>query len=72
MLLQVDTLRAGLVGKTRDVFARRYCNRRLIPVGKQGEARLKNDNNGLSHSKELHLLLKQVSFSALGQSNVGG
>ena len=56
----MDALRPGLLGRTREAFSLRYCGRRLIPVSRAGEVRLKYDNNGLSHPKELHTLLKQV------------
>ena len=50
----------GLLGKNREAFSTRYCHRKLVPVGKSGEIRMKYDNSGLLHAKELHLLLKQV------------
>jgi len=59
-MLQVDALRPGLLGKTRDEFAIRYCARKLIPVRSGSDAKKKYDNSGLSHAKELHALLKQV------------
>ena len=62
--LQVDALRPGLVGRTREAFSLRYCNRRLMPVGKAEEKRVKYINNGLSHARELHELLKQVRNAA--------
>jgi hypothetical protein len=58
--MQVDALRPGLLGKTRDAFAIRYCARKLIPVRSGSDAKKKYDNSGLSHAKELHDLLKQV------------
>ena len=64
--LQVDALRPGLLGKTRDAFALRYCARKLVPVrGPGGETRKKYDNSGLGHPKELHALLVQVSLGVL-------
>ena len=60
-MLQVDALRPGLLGKDRAAFAYRYCNRRLIPVGRQGSNTKKFDNSGLSRAGELHALLKEVS-----------
>ena len=63
-VLQVDALRPGLVGRTREAFSLRYCNRRLVPVGKAEEKRVKYINNGLSHARELHELLKQVRNAA--------
>ena len=63
-LLQIDCLRPGLLGPTRDAFAMRYCNRRLVPVGRRGATRLKYDNSGLSHAVELHMLLKEVGSLA--------
>ncbi len=61
MLGQVDALRPGLLGRDREAFAHRYCNRRLIPVISRGGApRMKWCNTGLAHAAELHALLKQV------------
>lgn len=61
--VQVDALRPGLLGVNREVFANRYCNRRLIPVfGRSGAQRMKWSNTGLTHAAELHALLKQVQF----------
>jgi len=63
---QVDAIRPGLLGKTRDAFAIRYCARKLVPVRSSGgESKRKYDNSGLSHPKELHALLKQVLLFTL-------
>lgn len=59
-LCQVDALRAGMLGKDRAAFSYRYCNRRLIPVGRQGSNTMKYDNSGLSRAGELHAVLKEV------------
>ena len=60
--LQVDALRPGLLGATRDEFARRYCARHKVPVrGREGAHYLKWCNTGLSHGRELHAVLKQVA-----------
>ena len=60
--LQVDLLREGLLGRTRDDFAHRYCARRLVPVrGSRGAAGARfYDDSGLARGRELHGLLKQV------------
>ena len=59
-LLQVETLRPGLLGKHRDEFAFRYCARRLCP--KQGRWQtMCYDNSGVARPRELHGLLKRVS-----------
>lgn len=58
--MQVDALRPGLLGGTREIFAKRYCNRRLVAVCSGMESRMKYDNSGLSYAAELHSLLKQV------------
>ena len=49
-----------MLGKDRMAFSYRYCNRRLIPVGRQGSNTKKYDNSGLSRAGELHALLKEV------------
>ena len=49
-----------MLGKDRMAFSYRYCNRRLIPVGRQGSNTKKYDNFGLSRAGELHALLKEV------------
>lgn len=49
-----------MLGKDRTAFSYRYCNRRLIPVGRQGSNTKKYDNSGLSRAGELHALLKEV------------
>ena len=59
MLLQVDMLRPGLLGSTREAFSARYCGRRLVPVAHKPDQR-RWDNGGLSHAHELHALLSQV------------
>ncbi|KAK9866369.1 hypothetical protein WJX84_005962 [Apatococcus fuscideae] len=58
---QVDALRPGLLGPNREVFAQRYCARRLVPVWQGGHRtdQRKWDNSGLARATELHLLLKQ-------------
>ncbi|KAK9844937.1 hypothetical protein WJX74_008894 [Apatococcus lobatus] len=58
---QVDALRPGLLGTSREVFAQRYCARRLAPVWQKGRRtdHRKWDNSGLARATELHLLLKQ-------------
>ncbi len=62
LCLQVDALRDGLLGKTRNAFSKRYCDRKTVPVGKSGAHHMSYDNSGLSHGKELHMLLKKVPF----------
>lgn len=61
-VIQVDLLREGLLGTTRDDFAHRYCGRRLVPVrGSRGAAGARcYDDSGLTCGQELHGLLKQV------------
>lgn len=61
-MLQVDLLREGLLGASRDEFSNRYCGRRLVPVrGSRGAAGAKcYDDSGLTRGRELHGLLKQV------------
>ena len=49
-----------MLGKDRSAFSYRYCNRRLIPVGRHGSNTKKYDNSGLSRPQELHALLKEV------------
>lgn len=49
-----------MLGKDRAAFSYRYCNRRLIPVGRQGSNTMKYDNSGLSRAGELHAVLKEV------------
>ena len=61
-LSQVDMLRPGLLGPSREAYAARYCSRRLVPVARSAEQR-RWDNGGLSHAHELHALLSQVSFA---------
>jgi hypothetical protein len=58
----VDLLREGLLGRTRDEFAHRYCARRLVPVrGSRGAPGARfYDDSGLARGRELHGLLKQV------------
>ena len=58
----MDLLREGLLGRTRDEFAHRYCARRLVPVrGSRGAAGARfYDDSGLARGRELHGLLKQV------------
>ena len=58
--VQVDAIRSGILGKDRTAFSYRYCNRRLIPVGRHGSNTKKYDNSGLSRAGELHALLKEV------------
>ncbi len=62
LCLQIDMLRPGLLGPNREVFAQRYCGRRLVPVWRAGNRtdQQKWDNSGLVRATELHLLLKQV------------
>ena len=56
----MDAIRSGMLGRSREAFAKRYCNRKLVPAGKLGDTRMRYDCSGLSHARELHLLLKQV------------
>ena len=56
----MDALRPNILGKDRSAFSYRYCNRRLIPVGRHGSNTKKYDNSGLSRPQELHALLKEV------------
>lgn len=49
-----------MLGKDRAAFSFRYCNRRLVPVGRNGSNSKKYDNSGLSRAGELHALLKEV------------
>ncbi|KAK9812930.1 hypothetical protein WJX72_005929 [[Myrmecia] bisecta] len=56
---QVDAIRPGLLGFSREAFAQRYCNRRLVACGRRGEDRKRWDNSGLARAGELHSLLKQ-------------
>ena len=51
-----------MLGKDRAAFSFRYCNRRLVPVGRHGTSTKKYDNSGLSRAGELHALLKEVSL----------
>ena len=57
---QVDILRPGLLGATREAFSARYCGRRLVPVARSADLK-RWDNSGLSHAHELHALLSQAS-----------
>lgn len=62
----MDTLKPGLLGRNREAFAARYCNRRLVRSAPRGmgahAADMKHwDNSGLSHAPELHALLSQVA-----------
>lgn len=57
-----------MLGKDRMAFSYRYCNRRLIPVGRQGSNTMKYDNSGLSRAGELHALLKEVGLLRDSQS----
>lgn len=70
IVVQVDGIRSGILGKNRDAFSKRYCNRRLIPAGKSGNVSMTYDNSGLSYARELHLLLKQVDLLNLFGSNL--
>ena len=64
-LWQVDILRPGLLGHTREAFSARYCGRRLVPSARSPDAK-RWDNGGLSHAHELHALLAQVLSPAVG------
>lgn len=58
----------GLLGRTREQFAARYCSRRLRQVFRKGpngswdNSGRTWDNSGLSCATELHMLLKEVKF----------
>ncbi|WIA10259.1 hypothetical protein OEZ85_010458 [Tetradesmus obliquus] len=55
---QVDVLVPRLLGRSKEEFAHRYCDRRLVPVaGSHGEGRLRWDNRGGCRLGELHGLL---------------
>lgn len=44
---QVDALRPGLLGSKKDLFAQRYCERKLIPCrAYSGQGRMKWSNSG--------------------------
>lgn len=59
----MDALRPGILGNNREAFAKRYCNRKLVPVRRRGRDAMTYDNSGLSHGQELHMLLKKVGRS---------
>ncbi|KAK9794347.1 hypothetical protein WJX73_008577, partial [Symbiochloris irregularis] len=64
LFCQVDTIKPGLLGRNREAFAARYCNRRLVRSAPRSTsshgADLKHwDNSGLTHAPELHALLSQ-------------
>jgi len=61
---QVEALRPGLLGGSREAFAARYCARRLVPVSGGEPGRLRWFNGGLAHAAELHALLKQARAAA--------
>ena len=68
-LVQVDALRSGILGKDRAAFSFRYCNRRLVPVGRRNTNSKKYDNSGLSRAGELHALLKEVNLALMRPHN---
>ena len=60
-LQQVDALQPGILGNGREMFAHRYCNRRLVrKLQRSNTDEFHWDNSGVSHAPELHALLTQV------------
>ena len=65
--LQVDALRPGLLGSSKDDFASRYCAKRRVPIRTRGGGVAYTvDCSGLERGPELHMLLKQVCHSKHG------
>ena len=68
----MDTLRPGLLGRTRETFAARYCSRRLVRVLQRTSSpdHKRWDNAGVSHASELHALLAQVLSQHINMTRV--
>lgn len=70
---QVDALRPGLLGDSRQQYAATYCGRRLVRSTARGAAEMTHlDNSGLRRPGELHALLRRVVMLRRLKSQVLG